>query len=156
MKPFTLTVVAAAAVLGTLGACHHKADPVKPGDGSGGDSGPAILAKRVQVSWGIQQAPTSADVYLQTTDETGAQVSHALGTFPGQCTAVLPAAPMNALIAVDCLDGARGLELQVTAQQGHITVLRMHVDQGVTPDPMAREEVTSFSVPPGAGVQAHP
>ncbi len=154
MKPFTLAVVAATVAAGILGGCHHKADPAKPGDGS--DSGPAILAKRVQVSWGIQQATASADVYLQTTDETGAQVSHGLGTFPGQCTAVTAVASMNALIAVDCIDGPRGLELQVTAQQGRITVLRMHVDQGVTPDPMAREEVTSFPVPPGAGVQAHP
>ena len=153
MKPFTLAVVAAV-VTGALGGCHHKAEPTKPGAGS--DPGAAILAKRVQVSWGIQQAQTSADVFLQTTDETGAQVSHALGTFPGQCTAVTPAATMNALIAVDCLDGPRGLELQVVAQQGQITVVRMHVDQGVTPDPMAREEVTSFAVPPGAGVQAHP
>lgn len=150
MKPITLAVVTAALL---AGACGPKAQPTKPGDGSA--SAP-LIAKKIQLSWGISQGAKTADVFLQSTDETGAQISHPLGTFDGQCKPITPAPEMTAVLGVACINGATGIELDVTATNGHIIVMRAHTQQGIVPDPMSRDELTRFDAPPGAAVEAKP
>ena len=88
-----------------VSACSGKAKPTGA-DGSG--SGPAIYAKKLAVSWGIQPTADGADLFLQTTDETGKQVSHPLGTYPGVCAVITPGKEMNAVTGVGCRDGATG------------------------------------------------
>jgi len=144
MQPITLALVAA------LAACGPKAATKKP------EGGAPILAKKIALSWGISQAAASADVFLQTTDETGAQVSHALGTFPGQCAVITPGVAMTALTGVACWDTGNGIELHAVAQQGQVVVLRLHTQQGMPSDPMSRDEVMRFPAPPGAAIAAHP
>jgi hypothetical protein len=144
MKPIALAAIAA------LAACGPQAKPVQPGEGSA----MTLHAKKIQLAWGITQGPHSADVFLQTTDETGAQVSHALGTFDGQCATVTPDPDMGALIAVLCASGATGLQLQALASNGQVIVMRLHTQQGVKPDPMSRDELTRFPAPPGAAIEA--
>ena len=138
-----------------VAACSGKAkqDTAEP---AGSDSGSAkpIYAKKVLVSWGIEQQGASANVFLQTTDETGKQVSHPVGTYAGQCAVTTPAPEMKAVIGVTCKDGATGTELHVVFQDPDIIVLKMRIDDGVTPDPMAREEVTRVKAPLGASVSA--
>lgn len=122
---------------------------------SGGDNtGSAVYAKKVLLSWGIQQQASAANVFLQLTDETGKQVSHPLGSFAGQCTVITPAAEMKAITAVACKDGARGTELHAAVVDANIIVLEMTVDDGVTPDPMAREELLRVQAPSGAAIEA--
>ena len=121
---------------------------------AGSDTVTPIYAKKMLVSWGIQQGASSADVFLQTTDETGKQVSHPLGPFPGQCATVTPAEDMDAIIVVDCKDGATGTQLQVVHRDPDVIVLKLRIDDGVTPDPMAREELMRVKVPAGASVSA--
>ena len=62
-------------------------------------------AKRVSVSWGIQQQGEMADLFLQTTDETGSQVSPELGRGKGTCAASTPGPNAHALSAIDCRTG---------------------------------------------------
>jgi hypothetical protein len=110
--------------------------------------------KKLALSWGIEQHGPSADVFLATTDETGKQVSHPLGTYRGVCSVITPAAEMNAVTGVGCRDGARGTELHAVIQNGEdVVILKLGVDEGVKQDPMAREEVTRVKAPPGAKVQ---
>ena len=118
--------------------------------------GPPILAKKVAVSWGIERANAEMeDIFLATTDETGKQVSHPLGRYKGDCAVVTPLKMMNAVSAVDCRTGGTGTELQAVIQNGEsIVVFKLGIDQGVTPDPMAREEVTRVEVPRGAKIEA--
>lgn len=123
-------------------------------DSTGAGSGVEILAKKIVVSWGIQQKAAAADVFLQTTDETGKQVSHPLGAFDGQCATTKPADEMKAITGVRCMAGATGIELHAVPANGEIIILRMRVDDGVTPDPMAREELTRVKVPTGSAVEA--
>lgn len=149
MKPITLAVLAAAALASA--ACGTKGTPAKPGDGSA-----PLHAKKVQLSWGISQRANDADVFLQTTDETGAQVSHSLGTFPGQCAVIMPNPDMNAMTGVACVAGAAGVQLHALAQDGQVVVLRMRTAQGEKPDPMAREEALRFAVAPGSAIEARP
>jgi hypothetical protein len=139
--------------LAVLSACPSKkaATTTGAGSGAGSDSTP-VLAKKISLSWGIQQAGSSAEIFLQTTDETGKQVSHPIGTFKGTCSATTPAADMKALLAVQCKDGATGTELHAIVQTPSVVVLKLRIDDGVTPDPMAREEVTRVPVPTGAAV----
>jgi hypothetical protein len=143
----------AIALLLVLG-CSGTAKQPTTGTGSG-SGGPAIMAKRIAVSWGIKQDGEMADIYLQTTDETGKQVSHEVGRYKGTCTEVAPAKEMNALIAVACRAGGGGTELQAVAKGGdEIVVLKLGLDPGVKPDPMAREEVTRVKVPLGVAIEA--
>jgi hypothetical protein len=132
-------------------ACSGKSkqDATSPDDGSG-----PVLAKKLHLSWGIRAQSGSADVFLQTTDETGRQVSHPLGKFAGQCERFAPAEAMRALTGVRCMDGATGVELHAVVRDANIIVLRLRVDDGVTPDPMAREELTRIKFPVGAAVDA--
>lgn len=148
MKRLALAFVLAAACSG-----KSKQDTTPP-TGSDTGSDKPIYAKKVLVSWGIEQQGSSGNVFLQTTDETGKQVSHPVGTYAGQCAVVTPAPEMKAVIGVACKDGATGTELHVVFQDPDIIVLRMRIDEGVTPDPMSREEVTRVKAPLGASVSA--
>jgi hypothetical protein len=125
-------------------------------DGTGGPGGgTAILAKKVSLSWGIEKQGEMADLFLATTDETGKQVSHPLGRWKGECAVTTPAKEMNVVTAVACRTGATGTELHAVIEKGQdIVILKLGIDEGVTPDPMAREEVTRVKVPLGAKIEA--
>ena len=127
-----------------LTACGggKKPDPATAGSGSG----TVLYAKQLSVSWGITQNPTKADLFLQTTDETGKQLSYSVGTYDGTCKTITPAAEMKALTGVSCTSG---IELDAVIQGDEIVVLK-----GKGGDPMAREEVTRIGAPPGAKIEA--
>jgi hypothetical protein len=121
----------------------------KPDTATG--SGSAIYAKRIIVAWGIAPKGTSAEIFLQTTDETGKQTSYPVGTFEGTCQVVKPAEDMKALSGVNCTGG---IELHAVVNDADIVVLKLKVQVGITPDPMAREEVTRVKAPAGAAIEA--
>jgi hypothetical protein len=148
----TLALVAACSG-GARNAAGPQADR-KGSTGAGSGEVAAPGAKRFAVSWGIEQHGSAADVFLATTDETGKQVSHPLGTYQGVCAVITPAKEMNAVTGVGCRDGATGTELHAIIEHGEeIVVVKLRVDEGVKQDPMAREEVTRIKVPLGAKVQ---
>src|SRR5687767_5339065 len=95
-------------------------------------SGSAVYAKQIVVSWGITAKGATTDVFLQTTDETGKQVSYPVGTFDGECKVITPVEQMKALSGVACTGG---MELHVVVNDADIVVLKMRVEAGVTPDP---------------------
>jgi hypothetical protein len=141
-------IVITLAFLASCGAAKHESK-------TGADSSPAIVAKKVAVSWGITKVGEMADIFLATTDETGKQVSHSLGRYKGECAVIAPPKEMNALSGVACRTGGTGTELHAVVQNGEdVVVLKMGIDQGVTPDPMAREEVIRVTVPRGAKIEA--
>jgi hypothetical protein len=148
-------VIALALVAACSGAARNgtgQSPDHKDLAGSGEAAAPG--AKRFAVSWGIEQHGSAADVFLATTDETGKQVSHPLGTYQGVCSVITPAPEMNAVTGVGCRDGATGTELHAIIEHGEeIVIVKLHVDEGVKLDPMAREEVTRIKVPLGAKVQ---
>lgn len=130
-----------------LAACGGSAKPAAT-------TGSEIIAKRVALSWGIEKQGEFADVFLATTDETGKQVSHPLGRWKGTCTVFTPAPNMNALTGVRCSTGATGTELHAVIQRGEdIVIVKLGIDDGVTPDPMSREEVTRIRAPAGAKIE---
>lgn len=138
-----------------LGACGGAQAPTGTGERE------PTIAKKVGVSWGIEKHPEGADamadVFLATTDETGKQVSHPLGRYKGECAVITPAADMNAPTGVACRTGATGTELHAVVQHGdEIVVLKLGIDDGVKPDPMAREVVTTIKVPLGAKIEVTP
>ncbi|HEX4421812.1 MAG TPA: hypothetical protein VH165_28065 [Kofleriaceae bacterium] len=144
-----------------ISGCSGAAKP-----GSAG-TGEPMLAKKVALSWGIEPVPGAgpgaapgdamADVFLATTDETGKQISHPLGRYKGACTVIAPAGNMNAVSGVACRTGGTGTELHAVIQRGEdIVILKLGIDPGVTPDPMAREEVTRVKVPLGAKIEVGP
>src|SRR4051812_17577762 len=94
-----LLFISALVSVGCSGKSKHTASP---GEGSGS----AIYAKRFLVSFGITQQASSAEVFLQSTDETGHQVSHPLGTYDGQCQVIKPAEDMKAVTGVNCTTGS--------------------------------------------------
>lgn len=148
-----VVVVAAA----SLTACPKKGSgTATPGSGSGSGSGSSttVLAKKVSVHFGFEASGSSSQVYLQTTDETGKQVSHPLGSFKGTCAKSTPGEEMKALIGAQCKEGATGTELHAVVQGASIIVLEMAFADGATPDPMAREEITRVAIPTGASVSA--
>lgn len=133
--------------LALLAACGGSPKPAAT-------DGTPVIAKRVALSWGIEKQGEFADVFLATTDETGKQVSHPLGRWKGECAVFTPAAEMNAISGVACRTGATGTELHAVVQRGEdIVVVKMGIDEGVKPDPMAREEVTRVKVPLGAKIE---
>src|ERR1044071_2410993 len=137
--------------LAFLASCSGAA---KQASTTGADQTP-IIAKKVAVSWGITKIGEMADVFLATTDETGKQVSHALGRYKGECAVIAPPKEMNALSGVACRTGGTGTELHAVVQNGEdIVVVKMGIDEGVKPDPMAREEVIRVSVPRGTKIEA--
>jgi hypothetical protein len=144
----------AIALVFVLGCGGKTTSTTKPGGGGGGEP---ILAKKISVSWGIQQQGPEAELYLQTTDETGKQVSHDLGRYPGTCSVSMPAPEMNALTGVACQQGGTSIELHAVSHGGDaIIIVKLRVDEGVPPDPMAREEVTRIKVPLGVGISVDP
>ena len=144
----------AIALVFALGCSGNKGATTPSGNGS---DGPAQLVKRISISWGIQQSGDGADLYLAVADETGKVVSHELGRWKGICSKVMPPPDMNALIALDCRTGGTGTELQAITHGGdEIVVVKLGIDQGVTPDPMAREEVKRIKVPLGVAIEAAP
>lgn len=142
--------------LALLAACGAPAKPdARTGQGSGVSEPAPIIAKRAVVSWGITPVGEFADLFLAITDETGKQVSHSLGRYKGNCSVTVPAKEMNALSGVACRTGGTGTELHAVVQNGDsVVVVRMGIDQGVTPDPMAREEMMRIKVPLGAKIEA--
>jgi len=144
MKRFVLAIVLVAACSGG----KHKQDTTATGSGS------ALYAKKISVSWGISPKGSSAEVFLQTTDETGKQTSYPVGTFEGTCQIIKPAQEMKALTGVNCTAGNAGVELHAVVNDADIVVLKLKVQVGVTPDPMAREEVTRVKAPSGASIEA--
>ncbi|HEX2689196.1 MAG TPA: hypothetical protein VHN14_21390 [Kofleriaceae bacterium] len=136
--------------LALLGSCSSTA---KTGSTTGTRE-PPVMAKRVALSWGIEQHGETADIFLATTDETGKQISHPLGRYKGECTVMRPAREMNAVTGVACRTGGTGTELHAVIQRGQeVVILKLGIDPGVTPDPMAREEVMRVTVPLGAQIE---
>jgi hypothetical protein len=140
MKRFVLAILLVAACSGG----KKKQDTTATGSGS------AIYAKKILVSWGIAPKGTSAEIFLQTTDETGKQTSYPVGTYEGTCQVIKPTEDMKALSGVNCTGGT---ELHAVVNDADIVVLKMKVQVGVTPDPMAREEVTRVKAPAGAAIE---
>jgi hypothetical protein len=114
----------------------------------------AIYAKKIVMSWGIQQHDGNADVFLQTTDETGKQTSYPLGNFPGDCKVITPAAELKATSAVACNQPATGIELDAVTTDEEIIILKGNTQNGNPPDAMSREELTRVKAPGGAKVEA--
>ncbi len=116
---------------------------------------PPPPAKKVSVSWGIEKQGEMADIFVATTDETGKQISTPIGRYKGECAVITPAKEMNALTGVACKTGGTGTELHAVVQGGdELIILQLGINEGVTPDPMAREEVTRVKVPLGAKIEA--
>jgi hypothetical protein len=143
MKALVLAILA---VVGCSGS-KNKQDPSATGSGS------AIYAKKVVVAWGITPQGASSEVFLQTTDETGKQVSYPVGTFEGSCKVIEPVETMKALSGVSCTLPTGNIELHAVAAEPDIIVLKLKVEPGVTPDPMSREEVTRVKAPVGASIE---
>jgi hypothetical protein len=143
------TFVGLAIALVVTAACSSKN---KGPDGPG--SSAAIYAKKMSLSWGFQPNGKGTDVFLQTTDETGRQVSYPLGTFDGHCNVITPAPEMAAITAVGCEYGPAGTELHAIVKGDDVIVVKLRVDSGVKADPMAREEVKRVTAPTGAKIEA--
>ncbi len=129
-----------------LSACGGPSKPAA--------KGPPPIPKRVALSWGQEQKGESTDVFLQLTDETGKQVSYPIGTYPGVCTVKEPTPDMNAQIGMACLaPGGKDTELHGVVQRDEVIILKLKLDGGIKPDPMAREEVTRVKTPGGAAIR---
>lgn len=127
------------------------------GTGPGSGSGPAILVKKIVLSWGITPKGELADIFLATTDETGKQVSHSVGSYKGTCVAFKPPEEMKAITGVRCTTGGGGTDIHAVVQGGEeIVVLQVGTDPGREPDPMARVEVSRIKIPLGIAVDAAP
>lgn len=125
--------------------------------GPGSGSGAAILVKKIVLSWGITPKGELADIFLATTDETGKQVSHSVGSYKGTCTPFKPADDMKAITGVKCETGGGGTEIHAVVQGGEeIVVLQGGFEAGRAVDPMARVEVTRVKIPLGIAVEAAP
>lgn len=144
MKWFVLAIVLAAGCSGS----KTKQDTTSAG------SAAPVYAKKIQLSWGISPQGSSAEIFLEVTDETGKQTSYPVGTYDGNCQVVKPASEMKALMAVNCTAGSSGTELQVVVSGDEVIVLKLAIQLGVAPDPMAREEVTRVRAPAGAAIEA--
>jgi hypothetical protein len=145
---FALVLIAA--------ACSGKSKGGTTTGGGSGSDGPAVMAKKIALSWGITPQGEMADIYLATTDETGKQLSHAVGTYKGKCAVFTPAKEMTALTGVSCTTSGGGTELHAVRRLDEIVVVQMGTQPGVTPDPMAREEVTHIKIPTGIAVEVAP
>jgi len=119
-------------------------------------TGEPVIARRLSIGWGFTPAEGEmTDVFLATTDETGKQVSTSIGRYKGTCTAITPAKEMNALTGASCTtSGGGGTELHAVVRPDEIIIMQLGVTPGATPDPMAREQVTSIKIPLGISVEA--
>jgi hypothetical protein len=145
MKGFVLAIVLVAACIGSK---------KKQATTETGSAAPPVLTKKVSPSFGISPQGSSAEIFLQITDETGKQTSYPVGTYEGTCQVVKPAAEMNALTGVNCTAGSGGTELHAVVSGASIVVLKLRIELGTVPDPMAREEVTRVKAPDGAAIEA--
>lgn len=139
------------AIILVIAACSGGS---KKASTTAGTGSAAVYAKKLSISWGITQGDTSADVFLQTTDETGAQTSYPLGTYQGTCKVITPAPEMKAATAVQCNQPATGVELDAVTTEDEIIILKANTQNGVAPDPMSREELTRVKAPGGAKIEA--
>jgi hypothetical protein len=141
-------------------ACSKQktGEPTTASGGTGESTAvaPALPAKKLVLSWGISPVGELADIFLATTDETGKQVSHKIGRYKGTCEKFTPAKEMNALTGVACRTGGGGTELHAVQRGDEVVVVVMGTTPGVAPDPMAREAVTSVSIPTGIAVEVAP
>jgi hypothetical protein len=137
-------------VLGALVACGGKGKQ----DTASAGSGSAIYAKKMAISWGLEDHDgAKADIFLQTTDETGKQTSYPLGTYDGACKVFTPAPEMKALTGVSCTTDQGATELHAVVDGEQVIILKLIVQKGTTPDPMSRTEVTRVAAPTGAKVE---
>jgi len=140
-------------VLITTAACSGGKKSQGTGPGSG--SGTAILVKKIVLSWGITPKGELADIFLATTDETGKQVSHSVGSYKGTCATFKPGDEMKAITGVKCETGGGGTEIYAVVQGGEeVVVLQGGFEAGRPVDPMARVEVTRVKIPLGIAVEA--
>ena len=97
------------------------------------------------------ETPGSTDVFITSTDETGAAVSHPLGTFSRTRKVAAPAPAMNAVTGVTCgaPDGTR-TELHAVSGRDEVILLQLKIDPGSSRDPVVRRKVTRIAAPPGA------
>lgn len=115
---------------------------------------------RATVSWGMSPAPpkgavaTRTEVFLAVTDEMGRQVSYPLGIYDGACVVLGPLAQYSAMTAISCMNAGAGFQLHAGNNRTEIVVMRMAVRDGVEPDPLARDHVTTVPVPLGAKIEA--
>ena len=94
---------------------------------------------------------------LAQSDRTGSEVlTLRLGTFEGECNVITPAEDMKAVTGVNCSAGGKGVELHAVVTRPDIVVLKLAVEVGVTPDPMARIEIKRVTAPSGASIEATP
>ena len=93
--------------LSMAGCPGKKKDSTTVKTGSG--TGLTNLIKKTVLSWGFTAAGDNTDVFLQTTDETGAQQSYPVGTFPGTCEKFTVDKQMNAITAVQCKSTTGGI-----------------------------------------------
>jgi hypothetical protein len=144
----TRLVIVALVIAAAAGCKHKKASTTTKGD--------PVIARRLSIGWGFQPAETEmTDVFLATTDETGKQVSTSIGRYKGTCTTITPAKEMNALTGASCTtSGGGGTELHAVVRPDEIIIMQLGVTPGATPDPMAREQVTSIKIPLGISVEA--
>ena len=105
--------MAIALALLAIGCPHGNKDgTIKTGSGTG----LTTLIKKTVLSWGFSPTGDQSDVFLVTTDETGAAVSHPVGKFAGTCEKFTAGKDMNAIIAAKCTAAAGGTELHAIKQ----------------------------------------
>ena len=139
-------LAATLAIASAAWACGGPKEPQGP-------KGPPPIPKRIALSWGQEQHGDQTEVFLQLTDETGKQISYSVGSYPGVCTVKEPAPDMNAQIGIACLAANKDTELHAVVQRDEVIVLKLKLDGGLAPDPMAREEVKRVKAPGGAAIQ---
>jgi hypothetical protein len=150
----TRVAVAAVMMIELLAACGASSTPAAASAGSG--SAAALYAKKLVISWGIEPHGSSFDVFLATTDETGEQESHALGTYPGVCSAITPPDAMKAVSAVGCTSEGTLVELDAVQSGDEVVVLKSSRPSSAAADPMARVELTRVKAPPGSKLELAP
>ena len=117
-------------------------------------------ARRATLSWGTTKAPpkgdvmTRTEVFLGVTDEMGKAVSYPLGIYDGECVVLGPLPQYSALTAIQCTNSGAGFQLHANGNRSEIVVLRMPIREGVEPDPLARDQLTTIPVPLGAKIEA--
>jgi hypothetical protein len=140
------------AIAFTLAACGGQQTT---GSSSGSDGSAVMYAKKVVVEWGMHPDDadtTKTDVFLQTNDDEGRQISYPVGSYDGECRQFHPAPEMGAVSGVACSVGPNIVEIHAVIHDEDIIVTRLKSDPQHPPDPMAREEVTRVKIPRGTGI----
>ena len=136
-------------VLAALAACLGSQQQPNTSEGSA-----VMYAKKVEVAWGLSPSDDKAhtDVFLQTNDDEGKQVSYPVGSYDGECRQFHPAPEMGAVSGVACSVGPNIVEIHAVIHDEDIIVLRLKSDPSHPPDPMSRVEVTRVKIPRGTGI----